>query len=38
MLTFCPNCIIMGYIKGFEMIPKIFERSKTIIDYMFQAE
>jgi hypothetical protein len=38
MLTFCPKCIIMCDIKGFEMIPKIFERTKIIIDYLFQAE
>jgi hypothetical protein len=28
----------MRYIKGFEMIPKIFKRPKIIIDYLFQAE
>jgi hypothetical protein len=38
MLTFCPKCIIMCYMKGFEMIPKIFERTTIIINYVFQAE
>jgi hypothetical protein len=38
MLTFCPKCIIMCHIKGFEMIPRIFERPSTIIDYLFQSE
>jgi hypothetical protein len=33
-----PKCIIMCYIKGFWMIPKIFERPKIIRDYLFQAE
>jgi hypothetical protein len=28
----------MCYIKGFEMIPKIFEKPKIIINYLFQAE
>jgi hypothetical protein len=38
MLTFCPKCIIISDIKGFETIPKIFERPKIITDYLFQAE
>jgi hypothetical protein len=38
MLTFCPKCIIMCYIKCFEMIPKILERLKSILDYLFQPE
>jgi hypothetical protein len=38
MLTFCPKCIIMCYVKGFEMIPKIFERPKIIVDDLFQAK
>jgi hypothetical protein len=37
MLIFRPE-YIMYHIKGFEMIPKIFERPKIIIDYKFQAE
>jgi hypothetical protein len=36
MLTFCPKCIIMCYINGFEMIQTIFERPKIIIDYCFR--
>jgi hypothetical protein len=38
MLTFCPKCSIMRYIKVFEMIPKIFERPKIIINSLYQAE
>jgi hypothetical protein len=38
MLTFCPKCIIMCYIKGLEMIPKSFERPKIILDCLFQAK
>jgi hypothetical protein len=37
MLTFCLKCIIMCYIKGLEMIPKIFKRSKINMDYVLQA-
>jgi hypothetical protein len=38
MLTFCHKCITICYIKGFDMIPKIFETPKIIIDYLFQVE
>jgi hypothetical protein len=38
MLTFCPKSIIICYIKGCAMIPKIFERPRLIIDYVSQAE
>jgi hypothetical protein len=38
MLTVYAKCIIMCYIKGFEIIPKIFEKAKIIMDYLFRVE
>jgi hypothetical protein len=37
MLPFCSKSIIICYIKGFEMIPKIFERPMIIIYFLFQT-